>query len=126
MGVGVSLSGLAAAVANMGGLGVIASVGLGLIHFGNKTNYKQNNIEGLRKEFRKARELSKGIIGINILSVLTNFSDLVKTSIEEGIDVIFSGAGLPLDLPSFVTKDTHTKLVPIISSARAASIICEC
>jgi NAD(P)H-dependent flavin oxidoreductase YrpB (nitropropane dioxygenase family) len=57
--------------------------------------------------------------------VMTNFSDLVKTAIAEKADIIFSGAGLPLDLPSFLTKDSTTKLVPIVSSARAAKIICE-
>jgi nitronate monooxygenase len=57
------------------------------------------------------------------MSVLTNFSDMVRTSIEEGIDVIFSGAGLPLDLPKYLSEGIKTKLVPIVSSARAASII---
>ncbi|KPL13647.1 MAG: hypothetical protein AMS26_13535, partial [Bacteroides sp. SM23_62] len=75
------------------------------------------------KEIRKAREQSKGVIGGNIMTVITNFSDMVRTSIEEGIDIIFSGAGLPLDLPGYLTKGSRTKLVPIVSSARAASII---
>ncbi len=57
------------------------------------------------------------------MAVLTDFSDMVKTSIEEEIDIIFSGAGLPLDLPSYLTKGSKTKLVPIVSSGRAASII---
>jgi nitronate monooxygenase len=54
---------------------------------------------------------------------LTNFPDLVRTAIEEGIDVIFSGAGLPLSLPQFLDENARTKLVPIVSSARAAAII---
>ena len=57
------------------------------------------------------------------MSVITNFSDMVKTSIEEGIDIIFSGAGLPLDLPRYLSAGSKTKLVPIVSSGRAASII---
>ena len=56
---------------------------------------------------------------------LSDFAELVKTSIAEKVDVIFSGAGLPLDLPSFLKKDSVTKLVPIVSSARAVRIICE-
>jgi nitronate monooxygenase len=56
---------------------------------------------------------------------LTNYADLVRTSITEGIDIIFSGAGLPLDLPKYLTADCKTKLVPIVSSARAAKIICQ-
>jgi nitronate monooxygenase len=49
---------------------------------------------------------------------------MVKTSIEEGIDIIFAGAELPLDLPKYLTRDSKTKLVPIVSSGRAASILC--
>jgi nitronate monooxygenase len=70
-----------------------------------------------------ARELSKGILGVNIMVALTNFADLVRTAIDEGIDIIFSGAGLPLNLPEFVNSTIKTKLVPIVSSGRAAAII---
>lgn len=123
MGIGISLSGLASAVANMGGIGVISAVGIGFINKKSK-NHRQNHIEAIRNEIRKAREQSMGIIGVNIMTVLTNFSDMVKTSIEEGIDIIFSGSGLPLDLPKYLEGKFKTKLVPIVSSARAASIIC--
>lgn len=125
MGIGISLSGLASAVANMGGIGVISSVGIGLVHKTANTGYKKNNIEAIRNEIRKAREMTLGTIGVNIMSVITNFSDMVRTSIEEGIDLIFSGAGLPLDLPKYLSNGIKTKLVPIVSSARAASIICQ-
>jgi nitronate monooxygenase len=124
MGVGISMSKLASAVANMGGIGVISTVGIGLIDKNNGSNYKQNNISALRQEIRKARKLTSGILGVNIMSVMTNFGDIVQTSIEEGIDIIFSGAGLPLDLPKYLKPDSKTKLVPIVSSARAAAIIC--
>jgi nitronate monooxygenase len=125
MGVGISLSGLASAVACMGGVGVISTVGIGII--GNKPyfNYRQTNIDALRSEIQKARKLTKGILGVNIMVAITNFVDMVKTSIEEEIDIIFSGAGLPLDLPKFLKKNSKTRLVPIVSSARAASIICK-
>lgn len=125
MGVGISLSGLASAVANMGGVGVISTVGIGLIYSnGSNINYVKGNIDAIRKEIRKAREQTHGIIGVNIMSVITNFSDMVRTSIEEGIDIIFSGAGLPLDLPKYLGEGIKTKLVPIVSSARAASVLC--
>lgn len=123
MGIGISLSNLASAVANMGGIGIISTVGVGLTGTNRNVNYRLGNIEGVRNEIRKARSLSSGILGVNIMSVLTDFSDMVKTSIEEGIDIIFSGAGLPLDLPKYLGEGVKTKLVPIISSARAASII---
>lgn len=125
MGIGISLSGLASAVANMGGIGVISTVGIGLTGNISIKNYKRNNIQALRDEIRKTRKLTAGVLGVNIMSVLTNFSDMVKTSLEEHIDIIFSGAGLPLDLPKYLSKGINTKLAPIISSARAASIICK-
>ncbi len=124
MGIGVSLAGLASAVANMGGVGVISTAGIGLINY-NDNNHRKNHVSALRSEIRSARSKTTGILGVNIMAVLTNFTDMVETSIEEGIDIIFSGAGLPLDLPKFIGKDIKTKLVPIVSSARAASIICK-
>ena len=125
MGVGISLSGLASAVANEGGVGVISCAGIGLIYRNTAKDYMEACIIGLREEIRKAKEKSSGIIGVNIMMALTNFSDMVKTSIAEKADIIFAGAGLPLDLPKYRTADCTTKLVPIVSSARAARIICE-
>ncbi|MBN1952934.1 MAG: nitronate monooxygenase [Bacteroidales bacterium] len=124
MGIGISMSGLASAVANMGGVGVISTVGIGLVRKGPRANYRQSNIDAIRNEIRRARKKTLGVLGVNIMSVITNFSDMVKTSIEEKIDIIFSGAGLPLDLPKYLREDSKTKLVPIVSSARATSIIC--
>ncbi len=123
MGVGISMSGLASAVANMGGIGTISTVAIGLTGNAKKGNYKKKNIEAVRREIRKARELTKGVIGVNIMSVLTDFSEMVRTSVEEGIDIIFSGAGLPLDLPKYLPPGSKTKLVPIVSSGRAANIL---
>jgi nitronate monooxygenase len=123
MGIGISLSKLASAVANMGGIGIISTVGIGITGTNKNVNHRIGNIEGLRDEIRKAKILTPGILGVNIMSVLTDFSDMVKTSLEEGIDIIFSGAGLPLDLPKYLGEGIKTKLVPIISSSRAATII---
>jgi len=125
MGVGISLSGLASAVANEGGVGVISCAGLGLIYRHAAKDYMEACIIGLKEEIRKAKEKSSGIIGVNIMMALTNFSDMVKTAIAEKADVIFAGAGLPMDLPKYRTEGCTTKLVPIVSSARAARIICE-
>jgi NAD(P)H-dependent flavin oxidoreductase YrpB (nitropropane dioxygenase family) len=125
MGVGVSLSGLASAVANEGGVGVISSAGLGLLYRDFSSNFLEASIYGLQEEIRIAREKTKGVIGVNIMVAMSNFVDMVKTSIAEKADIIFSGAGMPLELPSFLKKDSTTKLVPIVSSARAAKLICE-
>jgi nitronate monooxygenase len=124
MGVGISLSGLASAVAAEGGVGVISAAGLGMLYKTHSNDYLANCIYGLKEEIRIARSKTKGILGVNIMVALTNYEDLVRTSIEEGIDIVISGAGLPLDLPKFLTPGCKTRLVPIVSSARAASLIC--
>ncbi len=125
MGVGISLSGLAAAVANEGGVGIISSAGLGLLYKEFSGDFLEASIYGLKEEIRKTREKTRGIIGVNVMVAMSNFADMIKTSITEKVDVIIAGAGLPLDLPSFLKKGCPTKLIPIVSSARAARIICE-
>ena len=125
MGVGISLSGLASAVANEGGVGVISAAGLGVIYKSLSKNYLEASILGLKEELSKARQKTQGVIGVNIMVALSNFADLVRTAIAEKADIIFAGAGMPLNLPSFLQKDSTTKLVPIVSSGRAAKLICE-
>lgn len=125
MGVGVSLNGLASAVANEGGIGVISAAGIGLLYPEFKGTYAEKCMYGLKEEIRKAREKTQGIIGVNIMVALSNFADMVRTSIAEKVDVIFAGAGLPLDLPSYLNEDSRTMLVPIVSSSRAAKVLCD-
>ncbi len=125
MGVGISLSRLASAVANEGGIGVLSAAGLGVIYNNYSKDYNEASIFGLKEEIRKCREATKGIIGVNVMVAMTNFADMVKTAIAEKADIIFSGAGLPLSLPSFLNADSVTKLAPIVSSARAAKLLCE-
>jgi nitronate monooxygenase len=123
MGVGISMAGLASAVANEGGVGVIATAGIGMLERDAFSNFLEANVRALRKEIRAARERTKGILGVNIMVALSNYADMVRTAVEEKIDIIFSGAGLPLGLPEFVRKSGATRLVPIVSSARAAGLI---
>jgi nitronate monooxygenase len=125
MGVGVSLSKLASAVANEGGIGVIAAAMVGITEPDIVADSLKANIRALKREIVKAKEMTTGTLGVNIMVALTNFGDMVKASIEEGIDVIFSGAGLPLDLPGYLKDGCKTKLVPIVSSGRAAKILCK-
>jgi NAD(P)H-dependent flavin oxidoreductase YrpB (nitropropane dioxygenase family) len=125
MGVRISLSGLASAVANKGGVGVIATAGIGGLEPDFYSNFPGANIRALKKEIQKAKKLTKGILGVNIMVALSNFADTVKAAVEEKIDIIFSGAGLPLNLPQLLKGNTETKLVPIVSSARAFKLICK-
>ena len=124
MGVGISLSRLSSAVADEGGIGVIATAGIGMTEIDSSSGFLAASKRALRQEIRKAREATKGILGVNIMAAMSNFEDVVQTAIDEQIDIIFSGAGLPLNLPQFHTEKTATKLVPIVSSGRAARIIC--
>ena len=94
MGVGISLAGLAGAVANQGGIGVISAAAIGMEEPDFFRNFLEANIRALRREIRKAREATKGILGVNIMVATSNFVDMVKVAVEEAIDVIFAGAGL--------------------------------
>ena len=130
MGVGISLSGLAPAVANCGGAGILATVGIGLLkgYFEkSKKNYVEANQRGLREEIRKARKKSNGVIGVNIMFALFDYESLVKTSIEEKVDLLIVGAGPALGLVKLVKNidsNTNTKLVPIISKGEKAKNFC--
>ncbi len=125
MGVGISLSRLAGNVALNGGIGVLSGVEIGFKESDFYKDKKSANIRALKHHIRRAKEISKGgIIGINIMTVLNNFEEVVRESVREKIDIIFSGAGLPINLPE-LTKGSTTKIVPIVSSDRAAKIICK-
>jgi NAD(P)H-dependent flavin oxidoreductase YrpB (nitropropane dioxygenase family) len=127
MGVGVSLSGLASAVANEGGIGVIAAAVIGMLEPDFSTNFREANKRALRKEIRKTREMSDGIIGVNLMVALSDFDELTLVALEEEVDLIFVGAGLPMRIlkafPPNKLKEFSTKIVPIVSSARATKII---
>lgn len=121
MGVGISLAELAGAVANQGGIGVISAAciartpryaGLGL-----------PDTQALKHEILRARQLSSGVIGVNIMVALKNYEALARAAAEASADIIFAGAGLPMDLPGYVPPEARTKLVPIISSAKAAALL---
>lgn len=127
MGVGISLSGLAAAVANAGGIGLIATPGIGQFEPDWDTKSKDANKRALRREIRKAKAQTNGIIGVNVMVALSDYDNLIQCSVDEGADVLFLGAGLPLGLPKTLPLDNlaelATKFVPIVSSGRAAKIV---
>ncbi len=126
MSVGVSLSGLASAVAREGGIGVIGAAGIGMLESDFSTNFKSANCRALRKEIRLARQQShSGLLGVNIMVALSDYEELCQVAIEEEIDFIFLGAGLPLKNP-LINAPAGKKLpqiVPIVSSARSAQLI---
>ncbi len=136
-GMGVRISGahLAAAVANAGGIGVISAVALGLnspyfdITQPNVRRRREQFFEANRlaliDEIQTARNLSpSGILGINAMVAARDYETLVRTAAAQGINLIISGAGLPLQLPEYTVDFPEVALVPIVSSTRAARIIC--
>jgi NAD(P)H-dependent flavin oxidoreductase YrpB (nitropropane dioxygenase family) len=125
MGVLVSSSSLVSAVSNEGALGVIAAAGLGLEKDGadDKRDYKTRSRAALIDIIRKTRGMTKNPFGVNIMCAMTNYDDMVDAAQAESVDAIISGAGLPLRLPSLIKND-KTKLIPVVSSARATRIIC--
>ena len=122
MGVRVSTAPLAAAVANCGGGGTIASVGLPPDTPENRADVPKSCREHLQKEIREARALTDGAIGVNIMVALSNFEDLVRTTAKEDADYIISGAGLPISLPEFA-EGSDIKLIPLVASARGAALL---
>ncbi|MFH1671298.1 MAG: nitronate monooxygenase [Candidatus Portnoybacteria bacterium] len=125
MGVGISLAGLASAVANEGAIGIISGLGLGLFNSDKEKDYAESNKVALQKEIAKAREKTEGIIGVNILMAATDSEILIQAAVEAKVDLVIFGAGLLKKLPDALPPDSldslHTKFVPIVSSGRSAS-----
>lgn len=123
MGVGVSLSGLASAVTNADGIGVISTAQIGFREPGFEKNALACNLKALKEEIHLAKEKCKnGILGVNVMVATTGYAETIKTAIESGIDIIISGAGLPTMLPKLV-KDSKVKIAPIVSSLKACKVI---
>ena len=124
MGVGVSLGGLAGAVAACGGMGCISTADTGYREPDFEKDPVSANRRALAAEIAKAKEIAggAGIVAINAMVATQNYADAVKTAVEAGVDAIVSGAGLPLELPGLVGK-ADVALAPIVSSGRAAKLI---
>ena len=123
MGVGVSLSGLAGAVAAAGGVGVISTAQIGFRDPEFKENPIETNLRVIGEEIAKARKIANGgILGVNIMVATRRYEDYVKAAVAAGIDLIISGAGLPMTLPALV-EGTSTKIAQIISSVKSLSVI---
>lgn len=123
MGVGVSLSGLAGAVAAAGGVGIISTAQIGFREPEFSTSPIACNLAAIGKEVEKARRIAKGgILGVNIMVATRGYEDYVRAAVAAGVDLIISGAGLPVDLPGWVAG-SEVKLAPIVSSVKALQVI---
>lgn len=126
MGVRVSGARLAGHVALNGGIGLIAAAGLAL----NSERYNGKNFfaadrQALIDELHKAYAIAPdGVVGVNAMVAVSNYDDVVKASCEGGAKLIVSGAGLPMNLPGLTSDYPDVALVPIVSSLKAAELIC--
>jgi len=142
MGVGISLSSLAGAVAKDGGIGIISTAQIGFKNPEFINNPLEANLKAIHSEFKKAREIApEGVLGFNIRAATREYGRYVKEAVRAGADVIISGAGLPVDMPKFVAEaeakfhsgdvmepgvyeKRHTMLAPIVSSIKSAMVLC--
>lgn len=127
MSVGVSLAGLASAVANEGGMGVIGAAGIGLVRGVKDVPYEQANAIALAAEIRAAKSTTDGPIGANILMALTDHPQLIMAGIEAGVDALFLGAGqflmAPPEVDMELLRDSSTHVIPIVSSLRGTEVM---
>ena len=125
MGVGISRSRLAGAVAKDGGVGVISTAQIGYDEDGFENNQAECNLRAIRKHIRRAKEIAcgNGLVGVNVMVALKHYKEHVKEAVAAGADVVISGAGLPVSLPELVSEKSRTKIAPIVSSKRAAQLI---
>lgn len=123
MGIGISLGGLAGAVAAEGGVGIISAAQIGFREADFDKTPLRANLRGIHKEIEKARKIAKGgIVGINIMTAMDGYENYVREAVKAGADIIISGAGLPVNLPEY-TKGTNTAIAPIVSTVKSASVI---
>lgn len=123
MGVGVSLSKLAGAVAKAGGIGIISTAQIGYREPDYEKNPVEANLRAVETEIKKAKELAEGgIVGVNIMVATRYYERYVEAACKAGADLIISGAGLPVDLPK-LTEEYDVKIAPIVSSVKSASVI---
>lgn len=124
MGIGISLGGLAGAVAREGGMGVISTANIGFREPDFWENPREADKRALEKEIKKARSIAggKGLLAINAMVATTGFGELVRKAVSCGIDAVISGAGLPLELPE-LTKGSDVLIAPVVSSGRAAKML---
>lgn len=123
MGVGISLSHLAGAVAKAGGVGVISTAQIGFRDKDYAHDPLSCNLRAIGSEIKKARDIApEGVIGVNIMVATLHYEDYVRAAVEAGADIVISGAGLPMNLPE-LTAGSQTKIAPIVSSNKALSVI---
>jgi nitronate monooxygenase len=138
MGIGISGNRLAGSVAAIGGMGTLSSVDLRR-HYADlmdqtrelapgqaaKDGINQANLQAIAREIKTARSRSgeKGLLAINVMRAVSEYTANVIKALECGIDAVVVGAGLPLDLPDLAKDHPQAALIPILSDARGVQLL---
>lgn len=129
MGIGVSLDGLAGAVAACGGMGTISTALCGFMEPDFDRHPQEANLRALGRQVKHAKELAKdaGLVAVNAMVATTQYADSIRTALRAGVDAVVCGAGLPRDLPAIAAEvaDSDAAIAPIVSGGRAVSLICK-
>lgn len=129
MGIGVSLEGLAGAVAACGGMGTISAALAGYQEPDFAEDPRGATLRALERQVRRAKEIAggAGLVAVNVMVATRQYADCIRTALRAGADTIVCGAGLPKDLPDIAAQvpESSAALAPIVSSGRAASLICK-
>ena len=96
---------LAAAVSEAGGLGLIGAASA--------------PAEWVREQIRAARKLTDKPFGVNIMLMSPYAADVAKVIVEEGVQVVTTGAGSPGKYME-MWKEAGVKVIPVVASVALA------
>ena len=98
-------AGLAAAVSEAGGVGLIAG--------------GDAPVEIIRDEIKKARQLTNKPFGVNIMLMSTNADGLARLVIDEKVPLVVTGAGSPAKYVQ-MWKAAGITVIPVVASSAMA------
>lgn len=96
---------LAAAVSEAGGLGLIGGANA--------------PAEVVREEIRRAKGLTNKPVGVNVMLLSPHAEDVAKVVVEEGVQVVTTGAGNPEKYME-MWKSAGIKVIPVVASVALA------
>ena len=99
---------LAAAVSNAGGLGIIGAASA--------------PAEVVRTQIQEAKKLTDQPFGVNVMLMNPNAEEVARVVIEEGVQVVTTGAGNPGKfIPMW--KEAGVKVIPVVASVAMAKMM---
>ncbi len=99
---------LASAVSEAGGLGLIAAGGA--------------PVEWIREQIRECKKLTSKPFGVNIMLMHPQADEIAKVMVEEGVQVVTTGAGNPGKYMA-MWKEAGIKVIPVVASVAMAKMM---